>query len=32
MQMFRFADWVPERTDTLSVRGTRNHIFLWRVP
>jgi SAM-dependent methyltransferase len=25
-------DWVPERTVTLSVRETRNHIFLWRVP
>jgi SAM-dependent methyltransferase len=25
-------DWAPERTETLSVRGTRNHIFLWRVP
>jgi SAM-dependent methyltransferase len=25
-------DWVPERTETLSVRGTRNHVFLWRVP
>jgi SAM-dependent methyltransferase len=24
-------DWVPERTETLSVRETRNHIFLWHV-
>jgi hypothetical protein len=24
--------WVPERTVTLTVRETRNHIFLWRVP
>jgi SAM-dependent methyltransferase len=29
---FGIDDWVPERTETLSVRGTRNHIFLWRVP
>ena len=29
---FGMEDWVPERTETLSVRGTRNHIFLWRVP
>jgi SAM-dependent methyltransferase len=29
---FGIGDWVPERTDTLSVRGIRNHIFLWRVP
>ena len=29
---YGIGDWVPERTDTLSVRGTRNHIFLWRVP
>jgi SAM-dependent methyltransferase len=26
------GDWVPERTVTLNVRETRNHIFLWRVP
>jgi SAM-dependent methyltransferase len=29
---YGIGDWVPERTDTLSVRGTRDHIFLWRVP
>jgi SAM-dependent methyltransferase len=29
---YGIGDWVPERTETLSVRGTRNHIFLWRVP
>jgi len=29
---FGIDDWVPERSETLSVRGTRNHIFLWRVP
>ena len=29
---FGIGDWVRERTDTLSVRGIRNHIFLWRVP
>jgi SAM-dependent methyltransferase len=29
---YGIGDWVPERTDTFSVRGTRNHIFLWRVP
>jgi SAM-dependent methyltransferase len=29
---FGIGDWVPERTVTLSVRGTRNLIFLWRVP
>jgi hypothetical protein len=29
---YGIGDWVPERTDTLSVRGTRNHIFLWRMP
>jgi SAM-dependent methyltransferase len=29
---YGIGDWVPERTDTLTVRGTRNHIFLWRVP
>jgi SAM-dependent methyltransferase len=29
---FGIGDWVPERTETLSVRGIRNHIFLWRVP
>jgi len=29
---YGIGEWVPERTATLSVRGTRNHIFLWRVP
>jgi SAM-dependent methyltransferase len=29
---YGIGDWVPELTETLSVRGTRNHIFLWRVP
>ena len=29
---YGIGDWVPERTETLSVRGTRNHIFRWRVP
>lgn len=29
---YGIGDWAPERTVTLSVRGIRNHIFLWRVP
>jgi SAM-dependent methyltransferase len=29
---YGIGDWVPERTVTLTVRETRNHIFLWRVP
>ena len=29
---YGIGDWVPERTVTLSVRETRNHVFLWRVP
>jgi SAM-dependent methyltransferase len=29
---YGIGNWVPERTITLSVRETRNHIFLWRVP
>jgi SAM-dependent methyltransferase len=29
---YGIGDWAPERTETLVVRGTRNHIFLWRVP
>jgi SAM-dependent methyltransferase len=29
---YGIGDWVPERTETLSVRETRNHIFLWRLP
>jgi SAM-dependent methyltransferase len=28
---YGIGDWVPERTVTLSVHETRNHIFLWRV-
>jgi SAM-dependent methyltransferase len=28
---YGIGDWVPERTETLSVSGIRNHIFLWRV-
>jgi len=27
---YGIGDWVPEKTVTLSVRETRNHIFLWR--
>jgi SAM-dependent methyltransferase len=29
---YGIGDWVPERTVTLNVRETRNHVFLWRVP
>jgi SAM-dependent methyltransferase len=29
---YGIGDWVPERAVTLSVRETRNHIFMWRVP
>jgi SAM-dependent methyltransferase len=29
---YGIGDWVPERAVTLSVRETRNHIFLWRLP
>jgi SAM-dependent methyltransferase len=29
---YGIGDWVPEKTVTLSVRETRNHIFLWRAP
>ena len=29
---YGIGDWTPERTETLAVRGTRNHTFLWRVP
>lgn len=29
---YGIADWVPERTITLTVLETRNHVFLWRVP
>jgi 23S rRNA G2445 N2-methylase RlmL len=26
------GDWVPEKSRTVMVSETRNHIFLWRVP
>ena len=29
---FGLGKWLPERTLTLSVRGTRDQIFLWRMP
>jgi len=29
---YGIADWVPERTITVTVREIRNHVFLWRVP
>jgi SAM-dependent methyltransferase len=29
---YGIADWVPERTTTVTVLETRNHVFLWRVP
>jgi SAM-dependent methyltransferase len=29
---YGIADWVPERTITVTVLETRNHVFLWRVP
>jgi hypothetical protein len=29
---FGLGKLVPERTVTLSVRGTRDRIFLWRMP
>jgi SAM-dependent methyltransferase len=29
---FGMEDWVPETTRTVMVSGTRNHVFLWRVP
>jgi SAM-dependent methyltransferase len=29
---FGIADWAPERTVTVTVRDTRNQVFLWRVP
>jgi len=29
---YGIGDWMPERTVTLTVRETRNHIFLWRMP
>lgn len=29
---YGIGDWVPEKTRTVMVSETRNHIFLWRVP
>ena len=29
---FGIGEWVPEQTVTVDVRGTRNHIFLYRMP
>ena len=29
---FGIGEWVPEQTVILSVRGTRDEIFLWRMP
>ncbi|MGH7349641.1 MAG: SAM-dependent methyltransferase [Candidatus Rokuibacteriota bacterium] len=29
---YGIGDWVPEKTRTVSVSETRNHVFLWRVP
>jgi SAM-dependent methyltransferase len=29
---YGIGDWVPERTRTVTVSETRNHVFLWRVP
>jgi hypothetical protein len=29
---YGIAEWVPERTATFNVRGTRNQIFLDRMP
>jgi SAM-dependent methyltransferase len=29
---YGIGDWVPEKTRTVTVSETRNHIFLWRVP
>jgi SAM-dependent methyltransferase len=29
---YGIGDWLPERTVTVDVRGTLNHIFLWRMP
>lgn len=29
---YGIADWVPERTITVTVLETHNHVFLWRVP
>ncbi|MEX2221166.1 MAG: methyltransferase domain-containing protein [Candidatus Rokuibacteriota bacterium] len=29
---YGIGDWVPEKTRTVAVSETRNHVFLWRVP
>ena len=29
---YGIGDWVPEKTRTVMVSETRNHIFLWRLP
>ena len=29
---YGIGDWMPERSVTVSVNETRNHVFLWRVP
>ncbi|MGH2375427.1 MAG: SAM-dependent methyltransferase [bacterium] len=29
---YGIADWVPERTITVTVLETHHHVFLWRVP
>jgi SAM-dependent methyltransferase len=29
---YGIGDWLPEKTRTVTVSETRNHIFLWRVP
>jgi SAM-dependent methyltransferase len=29
---YGIGDWVPERTRTVTVSETRNHVFLWPVP
>ena len=29
---YGIGDWVPEKTRTVTVSETRNHVFLWRVP
>lgn len=29
---YGIGDWLPERSVTVSVNETRNHVFLWRVP
>jgi SAM-dependent methyltransferase len=29
---YGIGDWMPEKTRTVTVSETRNHVFLWRVP